>query len=72
MYVVVVVGLAVTVAPVVADKPVDGLHRYVFAPLAVRDVLLPLHIVGAAGEIATLGFGFTVIAFVCWQPLLFV
>ena len=56
----VVVGFAVTVAPVVADKPVAGLHVYVVAPLAVSDVLLPLQIVAVVGETVTVGFGFTV------------
>ena len=42
VYVVVVVGPAVTVAPVVDDKPMAGLHAYVNAPLAVSVVLLPL------------------------------
>jgi hypothetical protein len=57
---VVVVGLAVTVAPVVADNPVAGLQLYVVAPLAVNDVLFPLQIAGVAGETVTTGFGFTV------------
>ena len=35
VYVVVVVGVAVTDAPVVALKPVAGVHVYVFAPVAV-------------------------------------
>jgi hypothetical protein len=35
VYVVVVVGVAVTEAPVVALKPVAGVHVYVFAPVAV-------------------------------------
>ena len=56
----VVGGFAVTVAPVVADKPVAGLHVYVVAPLAVSDVLLPLQIVAVVGETVTVGFGFTV------------
>ena len=58
----VVVGFAVTVAPVVADKPVAGLQEYVVAPLAVNDVLLPLQIVAVVGDTVTVGFGFTVIA----------
>ena len=55
----VVVGLAVTVVPVVDDKPVAGLHVYVVAPLAVKDVLLPLQITAVVGETVTVGFGFT-------------
>ena len=46
--------------PVVADRPVDGLHVYVLAPLAVSVVLLPLHIDGAAGVTLIAGLGFTV------------
>ena len=43
---VVVVGLAVTLAPVVADKPVAGDHvNDVAVPLAVRLVEEPLQIV---------------------------
>ena len=59
VYVVVAVGLAVTVAPVVEDKPVEGLQLYVEAPLAVSDVLEPLQIV-TEGETVTVGLGFTV------------
>jgi hypothetical protein len=55
---VVVVGFAVTDAPVVADKPVAGDQLYVDAPLAVSTVLDPLHIV--AGGTLTTGIGFTV------------
>jgi hypothetical protein len=47
------------VLPVVALKPVPGLHVYVLAPLAVSDVELPAHIV-AEGTV-TVGVGFTVI-----------
>ena len=49
-----------TMAPVVADKPVAGLQLYVLAPFAVNDVLLPLQIVAAVGETVTVGLGFTV------------
>ena len=35
-------GLAVTLAPVVADKPVDGLQEYVVPPVAVNIVEEPL------------------------------
>ena len=64
--------MAVTVAPVVADSPVDGLQVYVLAPLAVS-------VVGAPEQTET---GFTVITgkvftvtvtvtfCVCEQPLL--
>jgi hypothetical protein len=55
------VGLAVTLAPVVADKPVAGDHVYdVAVPLAVRPVEVPLQI--ATPEPAlTVGNEFTVI-----------
>lgn len=52
--------MAVTVAPVDEDKPVDGLQLYVEAPLAVSEVLLPLQIVVEAGEMVIVGVGFTV------------
>lgn len=70
----VLVGLAVTLVPVVADKPVAGLHAYVLAPLAVSTVLLPLHIVPNDALAPTVGFAFTVIDFVAVlvQPLPFV
>ena len=45
-----VVGLAVTVAPVVADNSIEGLHVYEVPPLAVMDTLLPLQIVAEEGE----------------------
>jgi hypothetical protein len=45
VYAVVTVGLAVTALPVVALNPVEGLHVYVLAPLAVNEVDEPLQIV---------------------------
>jgi hypothetical protein len=56
----VLVGEAVTVAPVVALKPVAGDQLYVVAPLAVKEVLFPEQIVGDAGLTVTLGVEFTV------------
>ena len=56
------VGLAVTVAPVVALKPVDGDHEYVEAPLAVSDTELPVQILGAVGVTLTIGAALTVTA----------
>ena len=56
VYVVVELGVAVTDAPVVADKPVDGLQEYVDAPLAVKVMLEPKQIV-AAGLMLTFGTG---------------
>jgi len=56
VYVVVVVGLALTLAPVVALKFVLGAHVYVVAPLAVKVVELPEHIV-AGPDTVTVGVG---------------
>lgn len=48
-----VVGLAVTVAPLVVLSPVPGLQLYVpLPPLAVRFTLCPLQIEGAEGLIS--------------------
>jgi hypothetical protein len=52
-------GFAFTLAPVVALKFVFGDHVYVVAPLAVKVVELPEHIVGGADRV-TVGVGFTV------------
>jgi hypothetical protein len=54
------VGLAFTVAPVVALKPVEGLHAYVAPPLAVRFTFPPVQMVGFAGTILIVGRGLTV------------
>ena len=66
------VRVAVTLAPVVAINPVAGLQVYVVAPLAVKAMLCPLHVVGDAGENVMLGRGFTVTLTVdvLVQPLL--
>ena len=62
VYVVVVGGLAVTVAPVVEDNPVAGVHVYVVAPFAVNETLVPAHIAeGDAGLTFIVGTGETVI-----------
>jgi hypothetical protein len=53
VYVVVVAGFAVTVAPVVALRPVAGLQVYVTAPEAVNVVEPPVQIVGFAGVTAS-------------------
>ena len=55
VYVVVEVGLAVTVAPLVALNPVAGDHVYVLAPEAVRLTLPAKAIEGAAGVTTTVG-----------------
>lgn len=60
VYVVVVVGFAVTVAPVDALRPVTGDQLYVVAPLAVKLVDVPEQIATVPGDMLTLGIGFTV------------
>jgi hypothetical protein len=60
VYVVVTVGFAVTVAPVVELRLVAGAHEYVLAPLAVSVVLLPEQMEGAFGLMVIVGKGFTV------------
>ena len=55
VYVVVLVSVAVTAAPVVALSPVDGLQLYVLAPLAVSNWLPPYAIEGADGVTDTVG-----------------
>jgi hypothetical protein len=51
---------AVTVAPVVALRPVAGLHVYVFAPDALSRVFTPGHTGFAPADAETVGSGFTV------------
>ena len=63
-------GLAVTLAPVVPDKPMDGLQEYVVPPVAVNIVDEPLHM--ATPEPAPIvGIALTVTATVAvlLQPL---
>ena len=47
VYIVVVDGFAITLAVFVALNPVDGVHTYVVAPLAVKAVLKPSQIVAS-------------------------
>ena len=70
VYVELIVGLAVTDEPVVALKPVEGVQVYVVPPVAVKMVLLPLHIGAGVGAVIV-GGGFTVTAtvVVLTQPL---
>ena len=69
VYKVVVAGLAVTVAPVVALKPDAGLQLYVVAPLAVSTTLLPAHIVGLEGVTVSGGGWVKVTLAVAVHPL---
>ena len=68
---VVLAGLACTVAALVASKPVGGDQLYVAAPLAVSSAEPPLQIV--AEPVVTLTVGnrltVTVTLAVFWQPL---
>ena len=59
MYVTVLPGLAVTLAPVVALNPVAGDHAYVLAPETFRVVVFPAQMVFVP-EIVSVGNGFTV------------
>jgi len=64
----VVVGVAVSVEPVVADKPplADDVHVYVLAPAAVNDTTLPKHTLGVGDAVKVkVGKGFTVKVAVC-------
>jgi hypothetical protein len=61
----VTVGLAVTVAPVVALRLVLGAQVYVVAPPAVSAVELPVQMEGADGDTDIVGNGFTVTTTVC-------
>ena len=62
VYVIAEAGFALTLEPVVALKPVDGLQVYVLAPDAVTAVGEPLHIGLDIALALTVGKGFTVIA----------
>ena len=71
VYVVVTNGVAVTLTVFVALKPVDGLHTYVVAPLAVKVVVPPAQIVASTPAVTT-GNGVTttvVTELVAEQPL---
>ena len=58
----VAVGLAITVAPVVVDKPVDGLQLYVLAPFAVRLTEDPWQMAADGGVMVITGGGVAVTA----------
>ena len=61
VYVVVADAAADTMAPDVALNPMDGLHAYVLAPLAVMEMLAgkPLQIEPPGGVTESTGSGFT-------------
>ena len=61
VYVVLTVGVAVTGVPVVALNPVEGVHAYVPAPLALKFVDAPMQKL-TLPEVVTFGNGFTVTA----------
>ena len=52
-------GFAVTLAPVDELNEADGLHKYVFAPLAESNMFCPAQIF-VDGETLIVGRGFTV------------
>ena len=58
----VTVGLAITVAPVVVDNPVAGLHVKLVAPLAVRLTLPPTNMLAEGGVIVIAGNALMMIA----------
>jgi hypothetical protein len=62
-------GEAVTLLPVVADRPVEGAHVYVVPPVPLITVELPLQIVAA--PVAAIGglLMVTVLVAVLLQPL---
>jgi hypothetical protein len=68
VYVVVVDGFAVTLAPVEALNPVLGDHEYVFAPLAVNVVFAPLQILGEFTARVGKGKTVTILVIVFVQP----
>jgi hypothetical protein len=68
VYVVVPAGFAETVAPVVALRPVAGLHEYVFAPEAVTEPAIPAQIVIGGTVIVGNGFTVTITEAVLTQP----
>ena len=68
------VGLAITVAPVVVFNPVAGDQMYELAPLAVNVADCPMHTAGADGVTLIAGDGITVIVTIAvsWQFVPFV
>ena len=60
VYVVVIVGLAVTLVPVDALNVLLGLHVYVFAPVTVNRTPLPIQMPGEFGVIEITGKGLTI------------
>ena len=50
-----------TLAPVVVDKPIGGVHTYVVAPFAINVMLGPKQTEGAVGDNVIVGVEFTII-----------
>ena len=65
MYVIVVVGLAIVKAVFVEVKAVFGVHVYERAPLAVKEIVFPIQIIGVAGFETIVGVATTVTVEVC-------
>jgi hypothetical protein len=69
VYVVVTVGLAVGLAHVLHDRPVDGNHEYDVPPVAVSTVDVPEHMeIDGLTPIVGSGFTVTVTIALFWQP----
>lgn len=69
VYVTELPGVAITGEPVLALNEALGVHVYVNAPLAVRLVELPEHIVGEPEDTVIVGVVFTVTATVTGAPV---
>jgi hypothetical protein len=69
VYVVVEVGFAVTGEPVDALSPVDGVHEYVVAPVAVSEVDCPLQMETLGDTMRIIPFTVTVTCADAVHPL---